>query len=61
MNAEVACQTCHGPVEQMARVEQSAPLTMGWCVDCHREGTSKGTPVAAAQQNRLTDCSVCHH
>lgn len=32
----VACQTCHGPVETMGRVEQFAPLTMGWCLDCHR-------------------------
>ncbi|HET8650186.1 MAG TPA: cytochrome c3 family protein [Gemmatimonadales bacterium] len=32
----VACETCHGRVDQMARVEQAAPLTMGWCLDCHR-------------------------
>lgn len=32
----VTCQECHGPVEEMARVYQWAPLTMGWCLDCHR-------------------------
>jgi len=32
----VACVTCHGPVEQMARVSQQAPLLMKWCLDCHR-------------------------
>ncbi|ALJ06844.1 cytochrome C [Pseudalgibacter alginicilyticus] len=32
----VECQTCHGPIETMEVVEQYAPLTMGWCVDCHR-------------------------
>lgn len=32
----LACQTCHGPIETMGRVEQQAPLTMGWCLDCHR-------------------------
>jgi hypothetical protein len=32
----VECQTCHGPVETMAEVFQFAPMTMGWCVNCHR-------------------------
>lgn len=35
--AGVQCQTCHGPIEEMEVVEQFAPLTMGWCVNCHRE------------------------
>lgn len=35
--AGVQCQTCHGPVETMEILEQYAPLTMGWCVNCHRE------------------------
>ena len=34
---KVACQTCHGPVETMDVVEQFSPLTMGWCVNCHRD------------------------
>lgn len=35
--AGVECQTCHGPIETMAEVYQYSPLTMKWCVDCHRE------------------------
>jgi hypothetical protein len=35
--AGVECQTCHGPIEEMAVVEQYSPLTMGWCIECHRE------------------------
>ena len=31
------CQECHGPVENMQTVEHYAPLTMGWCINCHRE------------------------
>ena len=31
------CQTCHGPVEEMDVVEQHSMLTMGWCIDCHKE------------------------
>ena len=35
--AKVECQTCHGPVEEMEIMYQYSPLTMGWCIDCHRE------------------------
>ena len=35
--AGVDCQTCHGPIEEMEVVEQYSTLTMGWCIDCHRE------------------------
>ncbi|MFK7899286.1 MAG: cytochrome c3 family protein [Cyclobacteriaceae bacterium] len=31
------CETCHGEVKEMEVVYQYAPLTMGWCVNCHRE------------------------
>lgn len=34
---KVACQTCHGPVEAMEVVQQYSPLSMGWCVNCHRQ------------------------
>lgn len=34
---KLECQTCHGPVEEMDVVEQHAPLSMGWCVNCHRQ------------------------
>lgn len=34
--AGIACQQCHGSIEKMEVVQQYAPLTMGWCVDCHR-------------------------
>jgi mono/diheme cytochrome c family protein len=33
----VECQTCHGPVETMDEVYQYSELTMGWCINCHRE------------------------
>ncbi|GHE23774.1 cytochrome c [Sphingobacterium griseoflavum] len=34
--AGVECQTCHGPVETMEEIYQYSPLTMKWCIDCHR-------------------------
>lgn len=74
VQAGVACQTCHGPIETMDegknRVEQFAPLTMGWCLDCHRGKTTpsevlrhfypndpdpRGKPVAP------TNCATCHY
>jgi hypothetical protein len=33
---KVQCQTCHGPVQNMDEVYQFAPLSMGWCINCHR-------------------------
>jgi cytochrome c2 len=33
---KVKCQTCHGPIEEMEEVYQYSPLSMGWCVNCHR-------------------------
>ena len=31
------CQTCHGEIQEMDEVYQYSELTMGWCIDCHRE------------------------
>ncbi len=42
--AAVACQTCHGPVEEMTTMRQYAPLTMEWCLDCHRKTNYVGGP-----------------
>lgn len=33
----IECETCHGPVKEMEEVYQYSPLTMGWCINCHRE------------------------
>jgi mono/diheme cytochrome c family protein len=34
---QIQCQRCHGPVEEMDEVRQFSPLSMGWCVNCHRQ------------------------
>ena len=34
---KVACQTCHGDIQNMGEVYQYSDLSMGWCVNCHRE------------------------
>lgn len=69
VNRGITCETCHGDIKTMARIEQSKPLTMGWCLECHKGRTTpkhilKETypdtenpsgPVAP------TNCSTCHY
>ena len=35
--AGVGCVSCHGHVEEMEVVQQAEPLSMSWCLDCHRD------------------------
>ncbi|WP_407428590.1 cytochrome c3 family protein [Arcticibacter sp.] len=35
--AGIECQQCHGPIQTMEEVYQYSPLTMKWCINCHRE------------------------
>ncbi|MDI1316067.1 c-type cytochrome [Flavobacterium sp.] len=39
--AGIECQKCHGPVQTYEIQKQFAPLTMGWCINCHRETNVK--------------------
>ncbi len=49
--APQACHRCHGPVETMEKMYQYSELSMGWCVNCHRESAHQA-PVS---------CSTCHY
>ena len=53
VNAGLACQQCHGPVETMGPIESRDPAwggdNMGWCVSCH------------VQEGARRDCTVCHY
>lgn len=44
VTAGVSCVTCHGRVDQMIEVKQVAPLSMGWCLDCHRNPAANLRP-----------------
>jgi len=59
VNAGVDCQACHGPVETMERVRQFESLSMGWCVNCHREANATG--VQGQRVNASLDCATCHY
>ena len=41
VRAGVACVSCHGRIDQMPVVTQAEPLSMGWCLDCHRDPASR--------------------
>ncbi len=54
--AGVRCQECHGEVEKMDAVRQVSPLTMGWCLDCHKKKQAE----RPRERAMLTDCWTCH-
>jgi hypothetical protein len=49
IRAGVTCAECHGDVATMVQVSRATPMTMGWCVTCHRDRAASD------------DCSVCHY
>jgi hypothetical protein len=57
--ASVTCGTCHGPIETMERVRQYESLSMGWCVNCHRDANENG--IAGRQVQAPIDCVTCHY
>jgi hypothetical protein len=50
VQADVECQTCHGPVETMEKVTRMAPVKMGECLACHRKN----------EVEHGVDCWTCH-
>jgi nitrate reductase gamma subunit len=62
----LACRRCHGPIETMERVRQVSPLTMGWCLDCHRReqivpAVQRRGGMPAHQATGGLDCGKCHY
>jgi len=45
VNKGVGCVECHGRVDRMPTMQQVQPLTMGWCLDCHRDPNPRLRPV----------------
>lgn len=58
VTAGVDCQLCHGPVGSMERVRQVKSLSMGWCVNCHREANENG--IDGKVVHASTGCAACH-
>ena len=55
----VECRSCHGEVQTMERVRQVSDLSMGWCVNCHRDVNAEG--VNGKKVDAPLDCVACHH
>ena len=60
VGAGVDCKNCHGDVRNMNRIRQTESLSMGWCIDCHREVNDKGWQ-ERTDLHASTDCAVCHY
>ncbi len=55
----IQCQECHGPVQTMDRMRQAAPLSMGWCIQCHRT-PPQAAPTHWKRVGGPLDCAACH-
>jgi hypothetical protein len=57
--AGIACQTCHGPVQEMVTISQRMSMRMGNCLACHRDPKAAlpaGSSISRAPEN----CNACH-
>ena len=59
VGAGVQCQRCHGAIESVERVHQEESLSMGWCINCHRQVNETG--VSGEVVNASLDCVACHY
>ena len=60
------CSTCHGQVEKMELISQHSNLSMGWCVNCHRQSPEEGGKLlkelkGKGHQQAPVNCSTCHY
>ena len=59
------CATCHGPVENMETVYQYKNLSMGWCVNCHRQAPDDNKLLKdlkdGGHSQAPVNCSTCHY
>jgi hypothetical protein len=46
LDAGIGCSSCHGDVRAMAEITQMEPLSMGWCLDCHRDPAPHRRPAS---------------
>ena len=58
IRAQIDCKSCHGPVESMGVISQYKPLSMGWCLDCHRNPADNivgARPISGVFTGKLHD------
>jgi len=52
--AGIGCVTCHGRIDEMETVTQMTPLSMSWCLDCHRNPSPNRRPVSEVTNMKWT-------
>lgn len=57
----VQCQTCHGEIQEMHEVKQFTDLSMGWCVNCHRETKVNFVDSSGTQGNQFYSIYEKYH
>ena len=59
------CTVCHGSVENMEVISQQKDLSMGWCVNCHRQSPEERKVLKELKEERHqqapVNCSTCHY
>jgi hypothetical protein len=52
--AGIGCVSCHGRIDEMEKVTQAMPLSMSWCLDCHRNPAPNRRPVSEVTNMKWT-------
>lgn len=56
VNSGIGCVTCHGQIDKMKEVRQVSPLSMAWCLECHRNPEKYVRPLSeVTNMNWVTD------
>ena len=65
IKAGTECTTCHGAIENMEEVSQVKTLSMGWCLNCHRQSPKEKKVLKelkkGGHQQAPINCSTCHY
>ena len=54
----VSCVSCHGRIDRMEEVWQQEPLSMGWCLDCHRDPAPNIRPVDRSEMEAIVEAGL---
>jgi hypothetical protein len=54
----IGCVTCHGRIDEMEMVTQMKPLSMGWCLECHRNPSPNRRPVSEVTNMKWTPADL---
>lgn len=56
----IDCAVCHGDMKTVGVAKQQQNLTMGWCINCHRDQNDRQGKLGLAQRAPVNACDACH-